>query len=382
MTPTPNIDFAEKIKIIGARIREGRDTYAGRLDAWHQLGNVKGTFQTWKDILAAAGQNFEVVKQQLQFFGHNVEGWGTFRVDDTPVKGAEQQAIPMQINAEGGPRTIYLTFLGQVGKDYTVIQHTTGFELLDSLVGQIDGAHYETMGTLDFGRTVWGQVDPNISIRVGDDVSDVLLTFYTSHDGSRAAEVFETGVRAVCRNTIRLASLKRLGATLRVRHTRNAEKRVADWKTELAEIRGVALDMQEKLVWLAGRKVVKESLQAIMKRLFPPTRNDDGVEESSTKRDNILASILAKYEDNDGNAFPEQRGTPYALLNSITNYVDHDRASRGDNRAEAAVFGSSDRLKTSALEIIMEEAEKMPAMPQSVQVDWKELGFNVPQAVN
>ena len=377
-----NIDQAERLKIIGARIREGRDTYAGRQDAWHALGSVTGKFNTWKEILEAAGQSFQVVKFQLDFQGVPVEAWGTFRVDFEIPKGLEKRQ-PKQITLEDG-RSCFLNFLGPVGQDYTVIQHTQGFELLDHLVGEIDGAHYETMGTLDFGRTIWGQADPNISIKVGGDESKILLTFHTSHDGSRAFDIYETATRMVCRNTFRAGSLKRLAATMRVRHTRNAQNRIDNLTTEIDEIKNVAMTMQDRLTWLSRRRVTKESLTTIMKRLFPMTKNDDGVEGSSTRRDNILASILAQYEYNDGDVFPEQRGTAYNLFNAVTNWTDHERSTKADGRAEAAVFGSGAALKSNALDLIIAEAENMPNILQrggGVAVDFSEIGLNVPAAM-
>lgn len=359
---TPSIDVAERMKIIAARMNAGQDTYAGRLDAWHSLGVVSGSFQTWQEMLKAAGADFQVIKRQLDFFGVKIDAFGTFRIDDVPVKGAEDKAIRVKSAQTGVEK--FFTFLGPVGSDYQVIQHTSGFELLDHLVGSIDGAHYETMGTLDFGRTVWGQVDPNISIRVGDDVSDVLLSFHTSHDGSKAFDIYESMLRHVCRNTLRAGSLKRLAASLKVRHTKNAGQRISSLKTEIDEIRTVAMSMQDRLTMLAGRKVTRESMTAIMDRLFPQKKVQaaDGSEssESSTRRENILSEILALYESNDQNAFPEQKDTAYSLLNSITNYVDHSRSSRGNGRAESAVFGSGDALKSRALDVIMESAQSMP----------------------
>ena len=111
------------------------------------------------------------------------------------------------------------------------------------------------------------------------------------------------------------------------------------------------------------------------------TKNDDGVEESSTRRDNILASILAQYEYNDGDVFPEQRGTAYNLFNAVTNWTDHERSTKADGRAEAAVFGSGAALKSNALDLIIAEAENMPNILQrggGVAVDFSEIGLNVP----
>lgn len=368
------IDLAERMKIIAARINEGRDSYAGRQDAWHRLGHVTGDFRSWKELLDAAKCNFGVLKLQLSLGQEPVNAFGTFRVDRVIPQGitpTKKITLPDGTDA-------YVTFLGAVGADYNVIQHTEGFEILDHLVGQIDGAHYETMGTLDFGRIVWGQIDPKVSIKVGDDQSDVYLTFHTSHDGSRAFDIYETIMRVVCRNTFRAGSLKRLAATLRVRHTKNAQNRIESLKTQIDEIRNVALTMQDRLLFLSKKKVTRESLDTIMDRLFPPKRTDDGKIVPSTRRDNILAEILALYEDNDGNTFPEQRGSAYNLLNSITNYTDHSRSTKGDGRSESAVFGSGDKLKSNALDLILEEAEKMPAMPERILISsFADIGLNV-----
>jgi hypothetical protein len=140
--------------------------------------------------------------------------------------------------------------------------------------------------------------------------------------------------------------------------------------------------MERKLNMLAQKRVTKESLNSIMDRLFPQRKGEDGVETSSTRRTNILADILSIYEVNDGNRFPEQRGTAYNLLNAITNYTDHSRSTKGDMRSESALFGSGDKLKTSALQIIMDAAQGMPEVLRrdtvGVPVDFASVGLNVP----
>lgn len=371
---TPNIDLAERMKIISMRINSGRDTLGSAGDAWHKLGNVTGKYMTWEEAAKAGGADFQVIKEQLEFMGVPIPAWGTFRVDSKVPKGLEKQAIPRALDramSNSPTEYEYLTMLGTVGEGYEPIQQADGFQLLDSLVGSIDGAHYETVGTLDYGRIVWGQVNPNISIRVGDDESKVYLTFQTSHDGSKATEVYETGTRIVCRNTYRMAQLKKLGQKLRVKHTRNAAKRMVDWKAELEEIQHAALDTQDKLIYLANKKVTKVSYTKLMDKLFPKRQTEDG-EESSTRRDNILGAILARYDENDGNTFPEQRGTAYNLWNAITGYVDHDRSSKGDNRAESATFGSGATMKQNALQMILDEAEGMPPI-RGASVDASEV---------
>jgi hypothetical protein len=126
------------------------------------------------------------------------------------------------------------------------------------------------------------------------------------------------------------------------------------------------VSVEEKLNFLATRRVTREAVETVFDRLFPKPKAEDGAEkESSTRRNNVLADVLAFYESNDGNAFPGQRGSAYNLLNAITEYTDHARSSRGGNgngRAESAMFGSGERLKAQALDVILETANGLPVM--------------------
>src|SRR5580704_9238927 len=129
---TPNIDQMERMKIIAARINAGRDTYAGRLDAWHSLGNVSGKFQTLAEISAAAQADFPVAKMQLDFQGKPIDSWGVFRIDTAIPKGLENKVVPQTL-PDG--TIVYCTFLGNVGKDYGCIQTQSMGSILDHLVG-------------------------------------------------------------------------------------------------------------------------------------------------------------------------------------------------------------------------------------------------------
>ena len=125
-------------------------------------------------------------------------------------------------------------------------------------------------------------------------------------------------------------------STFRIKHTKNAQNRIADVRQTMDAIRGDVMSMEKKLQKLAQKRVTKASLENIMDKLFPQRKDEKGEKVDTTRRTNILRDILTLYDDNDGNAFPEQRGTAYNLLNSITNYVDHERSSKGGNRAESA----------------------------------------------
>jgi hypothetical protein len=121
--------------------------------------------------------------------------------------------------------------------------------------------------------------------------------------------------------------------------------------------------LEEKLNYLATRRMSRETATGLFDRLFPVTaKEDENKSESSTRRNNILAAILERYEYCDGGAFPSQRGTAYNMLNAITEWTDHTRSAQGGSkgRAESALFGQGDKLKQSAMAYLM--AADMPSI--------------------
>lgn len=169
------------------RDEQGKYGYIGRRPAWHELGNVIGQYLTWEQIAEKGHLNYQVEKHQLiNPFTQKPDAWGVFRMDTKVC-------------------------LGTVGQNYQPIQHRRGFVLLDHIIGQQNGAHYECAGVLGKGEKVWGLADINVPLRIKgtDDVSENYLLFTTSHDGSHSFQVRITSTRVVCQNTLnQLASLK------------------------------------------------------------------------------------------------------------------------------------------------------------------------------
>jgi hypothetical protein len=116
--------------------------------------------------------------------------------------------------------------------------------------------------------------------------------------------------------------------------------------------------------------MTRESMTTIFDRLFPVA--EDKKDQVNTKRENVLAEILSLYEANDKNTFGSIRGSSYNLLNAVTEWTDHYRGAKLTEarkgytldraRAENAVVGTGNTLKSNALEIILEETVNAPAM--------------------
>jgi phage/plasmid-like protein (TIGR03299 family) len=323
------------------------NTYIGRQSAWHKSGIVTGHYMTWNEICATPGMDFDVEKLQLTHpaTGCPVDGYGIFRTDNGAL-------------------------LGTVSKDYSYIHHSRGFGMIDALIASADGAHYESAGVIGAGEKVWGLADLVFAVKVGDDVSKTYLAFMTGYDGKISHQYRLVNERIVCENTFDIALGEKTTGKFRIRHTGDANKRLDDAHAVLADIADEVHSVEEKLNFLAQRKVTRESMTSILDRLFPSkTRNaETGELVTTTRRANILAEVLSIYETNDNDAFPEQRGSAYNLLNSITNYVDHVRPAQNGKRAEQAAYGTGAKLKTAAYEVILQTAQDMPAMSRQMVV--------------
>jgi len=326
-----------------------------REDAWHSLGQRTDTAVSWEECARLAGLDWEVIKQQNYARVPNgasnglggkpvaVNGWTVFRATD----GQE---------------------LGQVGPDYTVLQNKDAFRFVDTLLEANGGSHYDSAGALGKGERIWVAVRvPKADIAVaGQDKHESYLVFTTSHDGSMAHTVKLTSVRVVCQNTLQ-AALRGEGAFFRVKHTAQANARLARARELMTGVTVDAKILEDKLNQLANRSMTRETYMAVMDRLFPKPKEENA---STGRRDNILEEITRLYESNDNGAFMDFKGTAYNLLNAVTEYTDHFRSARITEgrkgmsveraRAENAVAGTGDTLKAKALEVILETTAGNP----------------------
>ena len=319
--------------------------------AWHKLGVVLDHCMTWEEAITKANLDWEVAKEPLfNRFGKELPAWGIFRQDGANV------------------------FLGTVGAIYAPIQNQYQFDFVDAVLGAKNGAHYESAGALGNGERVWclANLAEAFEVVPGDSHESYLL-FTTSHDGSTAAQAGLTSVRVVCQNTLTQALSSNGKSFIKVKHTKDAERRL---DLALKEMSGVVTDIHElrdRLRTLAQRKLTRETAKSIFDQLFPP--DDNG--KVSTRAENIMADILQKYESNDNNAFPQIRGTAYNMLNALTEYTDHARSARVTQdgytmeraRAESALFGSGDVFKREALEVVMAVAKTLPEIQHTRYFD-------------
>jgi phage/plasmid-like protein (TIGR03299 family) len=313
---------------------------AGKLP-WHNLGQNVRDAQTWEQAIKLANLDWEVIEAPLY----------------------TQWSQSGLIQAEGFKvlvRKDTKQTLGVHGMGYTPFQNVQAFEFADALIE--NGALFESAGGLGNGERIWCLARvPSADFTVGqNDRHEMYLLVATSHDGSLATTVTVTDVRVVCQNTLTAAlgmGNSKAEGKLKIKHTKSADMKIEQAKRMISGTIQTAETLRDKLTNLANVKLSKDTYTAIVDKLFPIAK--DASKVSVTRRENMLSEILASYQLNDSNAYPEQAGTAYALLNAITDYTDHLRGTRrtdGQNeqaaRSESALFGSGNQLKSNALETI------------------------------
>lgn len=322
-----------------------------RQSAWHELGQRIERTATWAEAMELAGLNWEVVKQGL--FGH--------------VSGAPAEAIPVE--AWGIFRKDNGAFLGAVGDRFTPVQNKTFGQFMDSILENMDGAHYESAGALGKGERVWALARiPEMDFQIdGGDKHQAYLMVSQAHNGTQGVIAKITYVRVVCSNTYNWA-LNDGEKMFKVKHTVNAESRMIRAAEAVKGLGSDAKAIRTKLERMAEFKLTRESAESILNRVFPKSQN-----VNPKRRENILADVLSVYEINDRGAFPSIAGTAYNLLNAVVEYTDFERGVRRQDgetveqkRAESALFGSGENLKQKAVEVIYETVAKNSTAPSTL----------------
>lgn len=319
---------------------------------WHKLGQLVVGAKTWKEAIELSNMNWEVSKINLI---HPLTGkslpdvFGIFRNDNNE-------------------------FLGNVGNVYVPIQNKQAFEFVDSLLEVENGAHYETAGVLGKGERIFCSVKVPFAIapdRAPEDKTYCYLMFTNSHNGKHKAMAKLTTIRPVCQNTLNMALNDSGFGEIVIKHTGRGQLQLETAKKCLQNVKQNVDTLKEKFNKLANRRISVNAYTEVMKSLF-------GEEWETTRQKNINTQIASIFDNNDGNAFPELKGSAYALTQAITNYYDHHavvKVTKGKGelteeliRTESAIFGANDIKKSVAIDKILEATKHCSPMPEKTSI--------------
>jgi len=241
--------------------------------------------------------------------------------------------------------------LGIVSERYKVAQNKDVFAFADELVGNRRvKCTYETAGSLFNGRRVFLLVNmPKRSIV--EDEYQPYLCLSNAHDGSACLQVFLTGIRVVCNNTL-TAALHTAKRKISIRHLSIMEQR----KEEAVNAMGAASkyfhDLEDFASRLAGKKV---NIGKVLDRLFPASRDMSKRQLASNKEVKSLIQNILKTKDDLQNI----KGNAWGVFSAISDYrsnAEPKRRTKTYDEAKMARFIDGDPVMQQAQDIILEMA--------------------------
>lgn len=296
---------------------------------WHGLGQALqpgSTIQQWTE---QAGLDYTVLESPVLYNTPAVTGlqaWPNRKVLHRSDTGA-----PLAVVSDG----------------YRVVQPSEVMGFFGKLA-ELGGFELETAGALSDGKRVWAlaRVGPQAPVVDGDMIRAYLL-LGTSYDGTMATVAKFTGIRVVCNNTITQALAGNNAGSVRVLHSERFD--ADEVRLEL----GIVADHWERFLVesrkLAGVPMKADEADSFVRALLQPyhTGKLDLTETKGYKR------IMALFEGQAiGSDIPGVKGTRWAMLNAVTELVDHERGRSVSTRLESAWFGTGAAMKSRALELL------------------------------
>lgn len=298
--------------------------YAGAVP-WHNLGNI-----------LAPNQPLEVWQKQAGM---------DWRIESSPVHYQGQDQLRQFNDAKVLFRSDTNEALSVVSNRYQVVQPREVLEFYRDLV-DMGGFQLETAGVLKSGRKLWALARTGQEMMLkGNDLVKGYLLLATACDGTLATTAQFTSVRVVCNNTLALATSDSQGA-IKVPHSTKFDADlvkqqlgvgISSWQRFVTDMRKLAdrpvnpFEARRYLVELLGEPALPIHEQPNSKALNRVFDLFDGAGKGA----NLASS----------------EGTAFGLLNSVTQFIDHERRARNDdNRLDSAWFGAGAAIKQKALQ--------------------------------
>jgi phage/plasmid-like protein (TIGR03299 family) len=306
---------------------------------WHGLGTEVKNVMTSAEAIKAAKIDWKVEKSEVYYKFRAEHGTDVLRK-------AEGHYITMRVDTHAA--------LGCVGERYRPIQNSEAFSFMDALVGE-KMAMYHTVGSLGKGERVWMLAKVPKDIMIGKDKVEEFLLLSNSHNGWSSLQLMFTPVRVVCQNTLNVA-IHGASNIVNIRHTESAGTKVK----EARRVLGLAVGYFETFATLSNRMVQKQIVKETVEKFLESIKlggkhmlDEEG--EVITRRLNVRNAVLNHFEHGKGNDAPGTRGTLWALLNGVTEYVDHEKTANPgmtlqdqSDRFQSVMYGSGAHLKQEA----------------------------------
>lgn len=297
---------------------------------WHGLGTPVGSDLTPKEIMQAAGLDWEVKKVDNYARIENADG--TFEYIPTGTKALLRSSDNR--------------VLTEVGKGWNPVQNEEAFDFFTEFV-DAGNMEMDTAGSLHDGRIVWALADlkDGFSLFNGDEIKGYLL-FSNPHIYGQTVDVKFVATRVVCNNTLTVALNEKGKHSVKVNHRAkfDAEK--------VKEVLGVSHNkletFKEAAEFLGSKKYIKTDLEKFYGTLFGKSEKEDKLLSRTAER------VMNIIDTQPGAEFAE--GTFWQIFNAVTYHLDHISGRTADTRMTSSWFGANAKKKVEALNLAVEMA--------------------------
>lgn len=306
---------------------------------WHGLGQQLAPDSPIEVWCKQSGMDFSIMDSPVSFTA-KVPGMArtNFNYPNRKALYRDDTGVPLSI----------------VGKDYKVVQPGQVLEFFRDIT-EAGGFKLNTAGVLFGGSRYWALAEIGQSARImgQDDVKGFLL-LATACDGSLATTASFTSIRVVCNNTLNFAvdegEAGRSRKYLKIPHSRTFNP--DEVKAEL----GLASASFETFIDSANRLATRrvkdaEALEWLI-RVFGNVKDDQEIgqdELNLVPARNVKACLELFKGNGKGSNLRSADGTAWGLVNAVTEFTDHHRATRTqDARLDSAWFGDSASIKDRA----------------------------------
>jgi len=298
---------------------------------WHGLGNQLSPRQPLEVWAREAGMNWTIESAEVRYVAGGSSNLGS-------IHAFPEQRVLFRSDTKEP--------LSVVSSRYQVVQPKDILEFYRDLT-EVGGFELETAGVLKDGKKLWALARTGQSVALkGKDTVNGYLLLATACDGTLATTAQFTSVRVVCNNTLQIALGDSAGA-VKVPHRSQFDAQAV--KRQL----GIAISSWDgfmtRMKALAERKVNDAVAEKFFQRVLTYTSSGQNMPVSATNDRAIKAAHELYAGRGRGATLPSASGTAWGLLNSVTEFVDHQRRARSeDHRRDAAWFGAGATLKQRA----------------------------------
>jgi len=275
----------------------------------------------------------------------------TWTVEQTPVYTATNWSVPIPgyfANVRSDTKEV----LGLVSERYQIAQNRDVFKFADELIGNGKvKCTYETAGSLFNGRRVFMLVNMPKG-RIVEDEYQPYLCLSNAHDGSACLQIFLTGIRVVCNNTLS-AALNTAKRKISIRHLSLMEQRKNEALLTMGAASKYFHELEAFASRLAGKKV---NIGKVLEHLFPVSRDMSRRQLNSNRDVKESIKYLFKRKDDLQNY---RKNNAWGVYSAIADYRSNAEPKRKTSTYEdtkMARFIDGDPVMHHAQEIILEMA--------------------------